>query len=168
LKLTSQLDVGTTAEIWLPEGQRTALHAPAPTRRQGATARKYTVLVVDDDALVADSTVAMLEDLGHTVLDAHSGGGALKVLAEEHAVDVVITDQSMPGMTGLQLAQHIRERWPDLPIVLATGHSDLAEGSGLALPCVVKPFDQKQLAEALAEAVTHDGEPNTGRPACAH
>jgi CheY-like chemotaxis protein len=131
-------------------------------RRQGATARKYTVLVVDDDALVADSTVAMLEDLGHTVLDADSGQRALKVLAEERSIDVVITDQSMPGMTGLQLAHGIRERWPDLPILLATGHADLAEGSGLDLPCLVKPFNQRHLAEALAEAVTHDREPNTG------
>lgn len=88
----------------------------------------------------------------------------MKVLAEEHSIDVVITDQSMPGMTGLQLAQRIRERWPDLPVVLATGHADLAEGSGLDLPCVVKPFDQQHLARALAEAVTHDREPHAAGP----
>jgi C4-dicarboxylate-specific signal transduction histidine kinase/ActR/RegA family two-component response regulator len=161
LRLTSQPGVGTTAEIWLPEGTRKAQDAPAPSRQQSATVRNYTVLVVDDDELVADSTVAMLEDLGHTALDASSGERALKILAEERSIDVVITDQSMPGMTGLQLAHGIRERWPDLPIVLATGHADLPEASGLDLPCLVKPFNQRHLAEALSAVVTHDREPNT-------
>jgi CheY-like chemotaxis protein len=158
LKLTSQLNVGTTAEIWLPEGKRTAQDAPAATRRQSAVARNYTILVVDDDDLVASGTAAMLEDLGHTVLDANSGECALRVLAEKRSIEVVITDQSMPGMTGVELAQQIRERWPDLLILLATGHADLAEASGLDLPCLVKPFPQNVLAEALAELVTHDRE----------
>ena len=161
LKLTSQLNVGTTAEIWLPEGKWTARDAPAPKRRQSATARNCTILVVDDDALVAGATVAMLEDLGHTALEADSGERALEVLAERRSIDVVITDQSMPRMTGLQLAQQIRERWPDIPILLATGHVDLAEDSGLDVPRLVKPFHQQDIAEGLAAVVTHGREPNT-------
>jgi CheY-like chemotaxis protein len=162
LKLTSRLKFGTTAEIWLPEGKRTAQDTPAPPKaEQGTTARRCNVLVVDDDALVAGATVAMLEDLGHTVLEADSGVRALKVLAEKRSIDVVITDQSMPGMTGLQLVQHIRERWPDMPIVLVTGHADLAEGRGLDLPHLAKPFLQQELAEALAAVVAHDRDANT-------
>jgi signal transduction histidine kinase/ActR/RegA family two-component response regulator len=161
LTLTSELNVGTSAEIWLPEGERTAQDAPVPKRRQSATARNCTILVVDDDALVAAGTAAMLEDLGHTALEANSGERALKVLSEKRSIDVVITDQSMPGMTGLHLAQQIRKRWPDMPILLATGHADLAEGKGLDLPHLVKPFHQEDLAEALAAVVPQDREPNT-------
>jgi signal transduction histidine kinase/ActR/RegA family two-component response regulator len=169
LKLASRLDVGTTAEIWLPEGKPAAQDVSAPKRRQGTTARNCTVLVVDDDALVAGATVAMLEDLGHTALEADSGERALKVLAEKRSIDLVITDQSMPGMTGLQLAQHIRERWPDMPIVLVTGHANLAEGCGLDLPhLLTKPFLQKDLAEALAAVVRHDRDANTAAPLKPH
>jgi PAS domain S-box-containing protein len=169
LKLASRLNVGTTAEIWLPEGQRAAQGAspdtPAPKVPQATTARSCTVLVVDDDALVAGATVAMLEDLGHTVLDVDSGKRALKVLAEETSIDVVITDLSMPDMTGLQLAQHIRERWPDMPVVLVTGHADLAEDGGPDLPqLLIKPFHQRELAEALATAIRHAPDPNTAVP----
>jgi signal transduction histidine kinase len=161
LKLASRLNVGTTAEIWLPEGKRVAQDAPAPKPRPGAPARHCTILVVDDDALVAGGTMAMLEDLGHTALVAHSGERALTVLTETRAIDVVITDQSMPGMTGLELAQHIRERWPDLPIVLATGHADLVEGHEFDQPALTKPFDQDDLTEALAVAVRQDRDPHT-------
>jgi CheY-like chemotaxis protein len=161
LKLASRLNVGTTAEIWLPEGKRAAQDAPAPRPPRGATARHCTILVVDDDALVAGATVAMLEDLGHTVLEVDSGKRALKVLAEESSIDVVITDQSMPDMTGLQLVQHIRERWPDMPVVLATGHANMAEGRGLDLPLLTKPFLQKDLAEVLAAVVGHDRDADT-------
>jgi CheY-like chemotaxis protein len=161
LKLASRLNVGTTVEIWLPEGKRAAQNTLAPKPRQGATARHCTVLVVDDDALVAGATVAMLEDLGHTVIKVDSGERALEVLAEERSIDVVITDQSMPGMTGLQLAQHIRKRWPDMPIVLVTGHADLAEGRGLGLPHLTKPFLQTEVAEALAAVAGHDRDANS-------
>jgi CheY-like chemotaxis protein/two-component sensor histidine kinase len=161
LRLTSRLNVGTTVEIWLPEGKRIARNAPAPRHRQSTTDHKRTVLVVDDDALVAGATVAMLEDLGHTVLEANSGERALEILAEKRGVDVVITDQSMPGMTGLQLAQRIRERWSDMPIVLVTGHADLADDSGLDLPSLAKPFRQEDLAEALVAVVPHDRERDT-------
>jgi CheY-like chemotaxis protein len=154
LKLASRLNVGTTTEIWLPAGQRAVQEASAPKPRSSVPARNCRILVVDDDALVAYGTMAMLEDLGHTALVANSGEGALKVLAETRAIDIVITDQSMPGMTGLQLAQRVRERWPDLPIVLATGHADLAESHGLDQPALAKPFDQNDLTEALAAVVS--------------
>src|SRR5262249_7987109 len=96
---------------------------------------------------------------------AHSGGRALVVLAENRAIDVVITDQSMPGMTGLELAMHIRELCPTMPIVLATGHADLAEGRGLDVRSLIKPFAQEDLAEALAAVVNQDRDPINVLPA---
>jgi CheY-like chemotaxis protein len=82
--------------------------------------RPLSVVAVDDDALVLMNTSAMLEDLGHTVFEAQSGNEALKILRRERNVDLVITDQAMPHMTGAELAEAIRAEWPHLPIILAT------------------------------------------------
>jgi CheY-like chemotaxis protein len=110
---------------------------------------KLTILAVDDDALVLMNTVAMLEDLGHTAFEAYSAKEALEVLRREDSVDLVITDQAMPKMSGTQLAQAIRDEWPDMPIVLATGYADRVPGEDLGLPKLTKPYLQRDLADAL-------------------
>ncbi len=111
-----------------------------------------TILAVDDDALVLMSTCAMLEELGHTVLEAVSGKDALRILLEVGDVDLVITDQAMPGMSGVELAQAMREQRPNLPIVVATGYSDLPPGSP-NYPMIAKPFGEKELARVILEVL---------------
>ena len=148
-RLESEPGVGTTAEILLPvarsvapaRGAEPGAAAPAPTR-------PLRVLAVDDDALVLMGTVAMLEDLGHAVLSASSGQAALDLL-RRHEVDVVLTDQAMPRMTGLQLARRIGADRPGLPIVLATGYAEGPEEEGLFAAQLGKPFSQAHLDEAL-------------------
>jgi len=66
------------------------------------------------------STVGMLEDLGHEVLEAHSGDRALEILRDRRTIDLLVTDYSMPRMNGVQLAAAAREIRPDLPVLLAT------------------------------------------------
>jgi CheY-like chemotaxis protein len=110
----------------------------------------YTILLVDDDALVCSSTSSTLADLGHRVFEAPSGNRALEILRSGTAVDLVLTDQAMPGMTGLQLAAQIRESWPDLPVMLTTGYAELPDPHGLNLPRLVKPYGQEEMAAAIA------------------
>ena len=117
-----------------------------------ANAKPLSILAVDDDALVLMSTCAMLEDLGHTVYEATSGQQALGILDGGAMVDLVITDQAMPDMSGLQLAQALESRWPGLPIVVATGYSDLPPGSP-TYPMLGKPFNERELARTINEAV---------------
>ena len=62
---------------------------------------------------------------GHTVW-AYSGKEALEILRREDSVDLVITDQAMPKITGTELAKVIRREWPDIPVLLATGYAELA------------------------------------------
>jgi CheY-like chemotaxis protein len=107
---------------------------------------------VDDDALVLMNTVAMLEDLGHTALEARSGKEALEMLGRNQ-VDLVITDQAMPNMTGLQLAEAIRATWPRTRIILASGYSELPPQADLVVPRMSKPFDQRTLSQAIAQVV---------------
>ncbi len=111
-----------------------------------------TILAVDDDALVLMSTCAILEELGHKVLEAVSGKDALRTLLEVGDVDLVITDQAMPGMSGVEMAQAMREQRPNLPIVVATGYSDLPPGSP-NYPMIAKPFGEKELARVILEVL---------------
>jgi CheY-like chemotaxis protein len=107
------------------------------------------VLVVDDDALVLANTAEMLEDLGHTIVQAMSGREALNVLTQTRGVDLVITDHAMPEMTGVQLAAAIRDGSPRLPIILASGYAELPAGTTSDLPRLPKPFSQAALRDAI-------------------
>jgi CheY-like chemotaxis protein len=113
------------------------------------TARALRGLAVDDDALVLFNTTAMLEELGHTVVEAYCGDAALEAL-REGAFDLVITDQAMPKMTGVQLIEAIRAHWPGLPVILATGYTELPGGVKVDVPKIAKPFSERELAAALA------------------
>ena len=153
LALQSQKDKGTTAEIWLPVAE-VSTETVAPTRfAQPAEAKIHpalTILAVDDDALVLMNTVAMLEDLGHTVFEAYSGKEALEILRQEDSIQLVITDQAMPQISGTQLAEAIKLEWPHLIVLLATGYADRTPGENMALPRLTKPFLQDELAAAIA------------------
>lgn len=158
LILQSRVDQGTTAEIWLPAAlpspENPATSAPSgPTSGRCVSSRTFRILTVDDDELVRATTVEMLEDLGYAVIPARSGEEALSLL-ENQCVDLVITDHAMPRMTGMQLAMRLRERYPGLPVVMATGYADLPTGPQLDLPRLAKPYSQASLAEIVARIAT--------------
>ena len=147
--LRSQKDRGTTAELWLPVAKASAqpvVPAPAVSAK---SLRPLTILAVDDDALVLMNTVGMLEDLGHTVFEAYSGKEALEILRREDSIDLVVTDQAMPKMTGTELAKVIRSEWPDIPVLLATGYADMTQRDEIGLPKLTKPYLQHNLAAAI-------------------
>lgn len=105
--------------------------------------RLLTILVVDDDALALANTAAMLEDLGNIVIEADFGQDALTILASGRSVDLVLTDQAMPGT---QLAARIEAQQPDLPVILAAGFADLPSSTHPDLIRLNKPFDLTTLA----------------------
>jgi CheY-like chemotaxis protein len=162
LTLRSVPGHGTTAEILLPvalgSAPSGARAAPRSQSDLGPAPVGLCVLVVDDDALVLMGTVAMLEDLGHLTVEAGSGAQALEILRAGRRVDVVVTDQAMPGMTGAQLAAATRAQWPGLPVILATGYAELSLGvDELVAEHLSKPFRQEELAAALAKAIAFAG-----------
>ena len=161
LILRSRVDEGTTAEIWLPAAPEHGVAAPREPLREPVAARcaseaVLSILAVDDDDLVRTTTVDMLEALGYQVIPARSGHEALQVL-EATCVDLVITDHAMPQMTGTQLAERIRERWPALPMIMATGYAELPAGPQLEIPRLAKPYSQATLAEAVKRTVSRSG-----------
>lgn len=152
--LRSSKGEGTTAELWLPvaAGPDLVVNGAAAKQLNGKKG-PLLILAVDDDALVLLNTAAMLEDLGHTVLEANSASSALEIIRREDNIDLVITDQAMPHMTGSDLAAAIRLEKPGMPIILATGFAELPPGADEGLPKLSKPFLQQQLADAIAKTV---------------
>lgn len=152
LTLNSCPGRGTTAELWLPATPRVSNEPDAqlPPERPCKTA-PLRILMVDDDALIAMSSVDMLEDLGHVVMEANSGAAALALLEAGHEFDLMITDFSMPGMNGAELGSAARRLRPKLPILVASGYSELPQGSGSDLPRLGKPYSQSQLAAEIAK-----------------
>ena len=154
LRLISAPGRGTTAELWLPAAPR---HTPAPAEDLAADPAHRTpapptrILLVDDDPLIVRSTADMLQDLGHTVLEADSAAAALSILEHDPTIGLMITDYAMPGTTGLQLVRAARVLAAHLPVILATGFADLPEGAiPPDLPRLAKPYSQNQLASLIA------------------
>ena len=145
---------GTSALIYLPTSpaDRDVERPPAePAMEACAEANgRLTILAVDDDVLVSMGTVGMLEDLGHAVIETHTAAAALEILEERGDIDLVLTDQAMPEMTGSELARRVRGLYPSMPIILATGYADLPDGSAEYFTAKLdKPFSEHDLAAAV-------------------
>jgi signal transduction histidine kinase len=155
LKLASTIGKGTTAELWMPVST-SAVSEPKPkeimaSAKEGAGPKR--ILLVDDDMLIAMSSADMLTDLGHEVVEAYSGKEALACLGDGAGFDLMITDYSMPGMTGGELAKAARALIPDLPILIASGYADLPPGVDLDVARLGKPYTQDQLALEIGKLV---------------
>ena len=154
MRVQSRLGAGTRVELLFAQQQAVLLEAepaaPVATLENG---RSYTILLVDDDELVSASTAAMLEELGHTVIETSCGAQALDVLSSLEHVDCVITDQAMPGTTGVVLAHTIREFWPGTPVILASGYADLPDGEAIDLPRLAKPYRLNALSAILDQVL---------------
>lgn len=153
LKLTSELGKGTRAELWIPistsEITNDSAAIEVSTGATSSASGPKRILLVDDDPLIAMSSADMLMDLGHDVVEAHSGKEALEHLGDGSGFDVLITDYSMPGMTGGDLAIAVRHIVPKLPILIASGYAELPPGVDLDVSRLGKPYTQDQLEREL-------------------
>ena len=149
LALQSAPGQGTTATLWLPVSASGPVAPVAPPPVALAAPGGGAVLVVDDEALVLESTAAMLEELGHEALRAESAEAALGLLAARRDVVAVLSDHAMPGMTGAALAARLRAERPGLPVILVTGFAGAWVETPGGLPRLAKPYGLAQLAAAL-------------------
>jgi CheY-like chemotaxis protein len=161
MTLSSEAGAGTTVRVWLPrshsagEGSTCLERTGAKASLRQGRSKPSTILLVDDDILVRTGTVAMLEDLGHVVIEADSAMRALERLADQGtAIDIVITDHAMPGMKGLDLVRLLRTSHPQLPVVLASGYAEITDAENASeLLRLSKPFGQAELEAAITTAV---------------
>lgn len=112
-----------------------------------------SILVTDDDPGILEMLVDFLGGHGYEVLCADSGDAALRQI-KEHPVDMVISDVNMPQMDGLKLCRRVREKDPNIPIIIMSGsapteqYRDLYETIG-ASDCITKPFPLPDLLQKV-------------------
>ena len=157
IKIYSEVGVGTTAKLYLPAGPLPSgadRRDTLPDARRGASGE--LILVVEDDPGVRAFTVETLLELGYRVLEAADGVEALRQLESEPLIRLMFTDVGLPGaMTGRQLADMAKARWPDLKVLFTTGyarnaivhHGRLDPGVEL----ITKPFTGSALAARVRE-----------------
>lgn len=112
------------------------------------------ILLVDDDDAVREITAAMLEDLGYDVREAISGDAALEALERSPRVDLLMVDVAMPGMSGVDLTRTVRQRRPEMPVLLVTGYADTEAIAAVGEERIVlKPFRNEDLARKIRTAL---------------
>lgn len=113
------------------------------------------ILLVEDDECVRALVEAQLDMLGYEVVSAGDADGAIGALATSAGIDLVMTDVLMPGeLDGVGLAARVRERWPGLPILFASGDSaNAARAIALGAPHLTKPYVLAELERKLGEAL---------------
>jgi two-component system NtrC family sensor kinase len=155
VRIDSQPGEGTRVQLLLPAAAPEEAAMPAMVDEAPAPAAEGRLLLVEDNAEVADATEPMLSTWGYAVRSARSGDAAREVLAQaEGRFDLLLTDIVMPGSTdGLSLARHVRQRYPHIGMVLMTGHAretDKAIAEGFVV--LQKPWTPSDLRAALEEA----------------
>ena len=150
LRLESIPFKGTTASLWLPVARRVSGPISPASSAPSEPSAAAKILFVDDDLLIAASTAALLQDLGHEVIEVHSAREALNLLQGGMLTDLLITDHAMPEMTGIALAREVRKQWPELPILLATGFAELEGANMNDIERLSKPYTQNDLAAQIA------------------
>jgi PAS domain S-box-containing protein len=144
IRVRSSPGEGTTFQILWPTASRIARASSQPP--VGAR----TVLVVDDEILVRDVVAQMVRDLGYDAVTAADGPRALEVIAKR-AIDAVLVDLTMPGMSGADVVRVLREKQPGLPVVLCSGYDRDGRGPVAADAYLAKPFRIDALERTLAK-----------------
>ena len=147
---------GSTFHVYLPTETDPAAMPTPETAPASASVRGggEAVLLVDDEPQVLTIGKALLDRHGYQVTTCPSAADALACLrAAEHRFRLVITDKTMPEITGLELAQQVRSEWPHLPILLCTGLTDSTGAAAAKAAGVAEVLQKPYTATALAQAV---------------
>jgi PAS domain S-box-containing protein len=151
VKVDSELNKGTIFRIYLPRSSEAPPVAANDSQPVAANRQTGTVLLVEDNPDVATASIGLLEQLGYAVRWASNAEAALQEIGK-HKIDLVFSDIVMPGrLDGIGLAEAVREKDPGMPILLATGYSEVLQRLGADFPVIRKPYQMHELSEALAQ-----------------
>ena len=154
IRVVSEPGIGSSFVVYLPVLQETGsaeLESKFRIIPQGGSEH---ILVVDDEPLLVRITQRQLERLGYTVTAVYNSNDALEIVrSAPEKIDLLITDQTMPGLTGMELALAVMQIKPELPVILCTGHSDqVSKEKALELGIqeyVFKPIVSDELFKAV-------------------
>ena len=163
VRCESTMGKGSVFHVYFPAVLRDDQPLPMPAEED--LSGRESILVIDDEVMLAEMERTMLERLGYTVTIETNSLNALKLFQQApNAFDAVITDQTMPGMTGAELARKLMKIRPELPVILCTGYSSLineqqARSYGIR-GFAMKPLTNKGLALLLRQ-VLEEGKKRT-------
>jgi signal transduction histidine kinase/CheY-like chemotaxis protein len=145
---------GTSITLFLPRATERAATASTAAPNLALPQTAARILFVEDDIAVARVTAELLRDIGYDAVEALDAAEALVAIERDPTIKLVMSDIVMPGTNGLDLARTLRLRYPELPILLATGYSQysaslLDEG----FPFVAKPYRREVLVAAIGQAL---------------
>ncbi len=153
---------GTTINVYFPEVKATnikEIDAEYIVEKQASSNVGETILLIDDETMITQYLNEVLSAEGYKVISFNDSIKGLKYFKENHKnIDLIITDQTMPGLTGLELSKDILKSGFDIPVILCTGYSDLANDSpnvdyGVDM-FVDKPFDDQLLIENISKLLS--------------
>jgi PAS domain S-box-containing protein len=152
IEVTSELGTGTTFQVYLPRLQSDT--EPKPRLRPHIARGNERVLFVDDEEAVVDMGRQVLTHLGYEVVALTSSENAIELFRQDPSqFDLVITDQTMPRITGIELAREILRTCPEMPVILCTGFSDIVTAEEAKLEgireYVLKPIVTVDLANTI-------------------
>lgn len=153
---SSTVGEGTTFEVFLPMIDRREI--PRGRQTKDIPTGSERILFVDDEELLVNIETKILEHLGYQVVASVNSVEALRIFRDHpENFDLVITDQTMPEMTGIELAKEILKIRPDIKVILCTGHSEIinaVEAKNLGVhEFVLKPLDRYELANLVRKAL---------------
>ncbi len=160
---TSRVGSGTAITIYLPRREAATVAAVEAPSVQPIVPGQGTVLVVEDNPEVAAVTASLVEQLGYRTLRADNATEALNFLQRGEQIDLVLSDVVMPGsMNGIALAQAIGSRYPQIPVLLTSGYSDMVQTAASQFAVLRKPFQLPVLEKSIREALERGGRQDGG------
>ncbi len=151
VRIDSAPGEGTTVSVFLPRAATQAVAEPLPSPPPLADSLAGAiVMVLDDDDRVRQIAVEALREVGCHVVEASNGAAALDAFFHEPGIQLVVTDITMPGMNGIEFAQHVAQRHAHVRILFVTGHADPAEIAGVSEQQLIrKPYPRALLLERV-------------------
>jgi CheY-like chemotaxis protein len=153
IEVETELGKGSTFRVLLPARYAHASTEAAPVGVEPATEGTETVLVIDDEAVVRNVAEAALVESGYRPIVAEGGEQGLEYIRCHSEISLVLLDMTMPGMSGREVLEQLKEQRPTLPVVVCSGYSEMEvcrEFSGLEIAAILeKPFTKKRLASKV-------------------
>ena len=160
VRVDSRLGEGSVFQVFLPAMTEEATVVPTEADEEEAVPRgTETVLLVEDESLVRSLAAAIMEQYGYQVLLAEDGPSALALFeGRSQGIDLVLTDVIMPRMSGVELAEQLRDRAPAIRIIFMSGYLDekVDLGNFKTAPFLQKPFGSERLARLLRQVLDGD------------
>lgn len=174
IEVDSTVGRGSCFKVYLPLIDAVAV--PVPMEGAGGAqlpGSSYRVLCVDDEKILTNMIQRSLESLGYQVTVANDGAAALSLLQQRpQDYDILLTDQTMPRMTGLELIRAVRKLCPQLPIILLTGYDSemvsMAQCQELGILLRRKPLTEAELGNVLQVVLRRQRKSKKFNPPHAH